>query len=186
MVSGHALRSGRSKSCGCLAREIVGQNATKHGALRSNAKDSDNKLYRVWQSMRSRCKTQSNTAYKWYGGKGVKVCAEWDNDFESFLEWSYKNGYKPGLSIDRIRCDGDYCPDNCRWVGRAIQDNNRTDNHYIEYNGETHTMTEWARITGINVNTLSGRINRYGWPIKDALTIEVWGAYHSGDKKEEN
>lgn len=91
---------------------------SKHGESRS-------KLYRVWQTMRSRCNSKTHQRYCFYGEKGIRVCEEWEKDFTVFKEWAINNGYKEGLSIDRIDVDGDYCPENCRWVNMHVQLANR-------------------------------------------------------------
>ena len=185
VVSAHSLRRGRSQSCGCLQRDIVKRNSTKHGCV-SAAKDSaEYKLYNVWRSMRGRCKTPTHQSYKDYGGRGISVCKVWDDDFSTFYSWAIENGYAPGLSLDRIDNNGNYSPSNCRWTNHTVQCNNTRNNHRITFNGETHTLKEWSDIVGISQETLSGRINRYGWSIQDALTIDVWGAYH-GSKEKEN
>lgn len=102
------------KSCGCLRKETMSQNRrdpTRHG-LHSH------KLYAVYQSMKQRCINPNSQRWKYYGGKGVSVCSEW-KDFYSFYIWATTNGYEEGLSIDRVNSDGDYHPDNCRWITLA-------------------------------------------------------------------
>ena len=156
------LRKGDTKSCECLKIEMNINNATTHG-------DSKSKLYSVWKAMRKRCKNTHNSDYKYYGGKGIKVCNEWDTDFESFKSWSLCNGYNPELTIDRIDLNKDYCPDNCRWVDFKTQCNNRSTNTRYTYDGETHTIAEWSEITGINYSTLYHRIKQ-GKTINEVLT----------------
>ena len=122
VVCGSYLRSGHTTSCGCIKREFFGE---KHG------RSDKERLYGVWQQMRSRCNNPNNPRYKTYGEKGVSVCEEW-NDYGKFRAWSYQNGYSesaPGtpkkdvLSIDRIDPNEGYSPENCRWV--TISENSK-------------------------------------------------------------
>ena len=135
----------------------------KHG-------EGKTKLYKVWSSMRDRCNNPRCKDYKYYGAKGVRVLPEWD-EFLDFKRWALRNGYQEnsGLSIDRIDSNGNYEPRNCRWATRDTQANNMSSNHIIEYNGETHNLTEWAKIKGINPRVLEKRINSYHWDITKAL-----------------
>ena len=134
--------------------------------------DTSTRLYGIWRSMRNRCKNESNASYKWYGAKGIDVCSEWDN-YGIFEQWAIDNGYNDTLTIDRIDYEKDYCPNNCRWTTWKEQENNRCNNHVIEFNGETHNVSEWAIITGISVGTLFARINNSNWPIEKALTTPL-------------
>lgn len=126
-------------------------------------------LYRAYHDMIDRCYKPQKSNYKYYGGKGVKVCEEWKIEYLSFYEWAMSHGYKQGLQIDRIDNQKDYCPENCRWATKLEQENNKTTNIRIEYKGETHTMTEWARIAGLTNSCLGARL-RKGWAVEKALT----------------
>lgn len=128
-----------TKSCGCLAKP--------HGMFGT-------RIYGVWRSMKERCYVESNISYPNYGGRGIKVCPEWQ-EFIPFMEWSYANGYDENAkrgecTIDRIDVNGDYCPENCRWVSMSVQANNKTDNVYMEYNGIVDTLSNHARNVGIS------------------------------------
>lgn len=129
------------------------------------------RLYACYYRMRHRCENPADSSYERYGGRGIKVCDEWKNDIVSFINWGIENGYKEGLSIDRIDNDGDYSPENCRWANATQQCNNRSTNAFITYNGETHTYAEWSRIVGINQLTIRHRIEKLKWSVEDALTI---------------
>ena len=146
------LISGGTVSCGCYCRERLLESATKHGS-------SNTPLYAVWHSMRQRCDNENHKFYERYGGRGIKVCDEWE-EFEPFRDWALDNGYESGLTLDRECNDRGYYPDNCRWVTQQTQTNNRSTNHFISYNGKTHTIAEWARLLQVNYSTLQGRINR--------------------------
>lgn len=123
--------------------------------------NSYTRLYHIWQNMKSRCYYSKQEKYKRYGGRGIKVCEDWQ-DFTAFKEWAIKNGYSDNLSLDRINNDGDYEPQNCRWADMRTQQNNRRNNRFVTINGETRTISEWSRISGIKRSTLSSRIQR-GW-----------------------
>ncbi len=118
---------------------------------------TSSRLYVIWNGMKTRCYTKSSGEYKHYGAKGIKICDEWHYNFPAFYTWAIDNGYSDNLTIDRIDYNGDYEPKNCRWVGYIQQANNRSDNILLTHNGETHTIAEWSRITGIGTATLQYR-----------------------------
>lgn len=134
--------------------------------------DTGTRLYRIWNSMRQRVQNPKTINYSLYGGKGVKICDEWQN-YEPFKKWSMLNGYNENLTLDRISSSGNYCPENCRWVTMKVQQNNRCNNHIISYAGESLTLSQWADKTGIPVKTLSRRIVDKHWPIDVALTTPI-------------
>ena len=145
------LRSGNTKSCGCLRREQVKNRSTKHGC-------SDTRLYEIWKTIRKRCRDSASSEWEYYGGRGISVCAEWD-DFMTFREWAMSNGYdgkslRGECTIDRIDVDGNYCPENCRWVSMKVQANNKRNNLSYTFRGETKTLKQWSELFGINYNTL--------------------------------
>lgn len=153
------LKNGHTKSCGCIQKEVVKKYFTTHNM-------TNTKLYKVWRAIIDRTEYSSNKRYKNYGDRGIKMCKEWRKDFKNFYNWAINNGYKEGLTIDRINVNGDYEPNNCRWVTWEEQENNRTNNHYITYKVETHTMKQWSEILGIKYSTLSNRLNSYNWDIE--------------------
>lgn len=127
------------------------------------------KLYKVWIDMRNRCSNPNNKNYKRYGLKGITVCNEWINDYITFYNWAIKNGYKENkekkYTIDRICNSKGYNPENCRLLSIQEQQSNRTNNHWITYQGETLTVSQWSKKTGIKVQTIFTRI-RIGLPIE--------------------
>ena len=122
----YITKAGR-KSCGCLNiqnRGNIGQRSKTHGS-------TNTKLYKIWCGMKERCHNPNYEYYARYGGRGIKICEEWNNSFSAFQKWAYDNGYDPALSgrvqsIDRINTDGDYCPDNCKWSTQKEQVRNRS------------------------------------------------------------
>lgn len=111
---------------------------------------SNKRLNGVYNSMKSRCNNPNNKAYKHYGGRGIKVCELWEQKYFGrlwFINWAYKHGYQEGLTIDRIDNDGNYCPENCRWVDRTTQANNKRNNVFVEINGKRLTVSQWAKKT---------------------------------------
>jgi hypothetical protein len=170
VVRSYALTENMTKSCGCLHKEIV-RTKTREKNIKHGMSKSD--LYKKWSGMKSRCYNKKENNYHIYGQRGIKICAEWVNSFESFYKWAIENGYKKELSIDRINVNGNYEPSNCRWVTWQQQQNNKRTNHFLEYNGQKHTIAEWSKITGIKRQTIWARINNSKWTVEEALTKEV-------------
>lgn len=156
-VDGGSLRRGDTKSCGCLR---VGSRTT-HG-LKSHP------LYGVWSTMRRRCENPNTEKYRVYGGRGIKVCERWKN-FQNFYD-DMSPTYVQGLQIDREDNDGDYSPDNCRWVTNRQNSRNRGNLRLLTFKGMTMCLAEWAEEVGISRGCLSLRINRRGWTVEEALT----------------
>lgn len=152
IVGGWNLRSGHTKSCGCLQKAIVRKNATKHSC-------SYTSIYDVWVSFRQRCCNPQNPAYQRYGARGVKVCDEW-NSFEAFFEWSLKNGYRKGLSLDRIDNNGNYAPNNCRWADFETQANNTSRNIKTKVSGELLTLAQISKKYSLPYKRIASRFYR--------------------------
>ena len=93
--------------------------------------------------MIARCENPNHNRYHRYGGRGIKVCEEW-HDFPEFSRWAVRSGYKKTYQIDRINSDGDYEPDNCRWTTGRVNNNNRTNNRIVVYQGVSKTLSDWA------------------------------------------
>jgi len=158
------VKSGHSKSCGCMVSKLCKKANTTHGNT------SDGKMspeFRVWIAMRQRCYYKKNIHYHNYGGRGIKVCDRWKDSFQNFLE---DMGQKPErMTLERINNDGNYELLNYRWATYQEQANNRSNNNIIEYNGEKDTMSNWCRKFGITVS-LFGNRKRIGWNLEEIFT----------------
>ena len=130
------------------------------------------RLYRTWCNMKGRCYRKSMKRYERYGGRGITVCKEWKDSFEIFKEWALSNGYSDNLTLDRIDNNGNYCPENCRWITNKEQQSNKSDNHLITYNGKTQTITQWAEELGMSGKSFEKRI-RVWKDIKRAIETPV-------------
>ena len=165
VVHANSLKSGNTKSCGCIKIETQKMKAT-HGMTHTP-------LYGVWNSMKQRCNNPNSTSFKSYGARGISVCEEWENDFYNFYEWAISNGYAKGLSIDRIDVNGNYEPGNCRWADNITQANNKRNNVCYELNGETKTINQWCREYNISYSVVHQRIKKFGYTLKEALETPV-------------
>ena len=150
------LKSGGTKSCGCFRRERM----SSHGM-------AGTKLYIVWQSMRARCENPKKENYVYYGGRGINVCASWD-DFVVFQKWAMSNGYSDGLQIDRTDSNKGYSPENCRFVSPSANSRNRRNNVTYTVMGQTGCVTELAEKYGQPHSRVRSRL-KIGWTIVDAL-----------------
>lgn len=149
-IAGASLRSGYTKSCGCLRVETTRQRRSKHQM-------SNTSEHGIWLAMKRRCYNKNNTDYLRYGGRGIKVCDRWINSFENFYA---DMGEKPyGCSIDRIDYDGDYTPENCKWSTNIEQANNKSTNARYQYGDENHTIAEWSRIVEMPQTLLRKRLH---------------------------
>lgn len=156
------LISGGSISCGCLKVDATRKRCTTHGKSRIPE-------YAIWNSMVQRCYCKKVMGYCNYGGRGITVCSRWRRSIDAFLE-DMGPRPSPKHQIDRFPDNnGNYEPGNCRWVTGKQNCNNRRNNHKIEHNGQTMTLTEWAESVGMRKDTLRYRISRLGWSIEAAL-----------------
>lgn len=137
-------------------------NTKKHG-------DTGTKLYKTWLNMKSRCYNPNATHSKYYYGKNIKICEEWKNNYIAFKEWSLKNGFQDNLTIDRIDNNGDYCPQNCRWVSIKEQNENLPTIRKITYKGKEYTIKQISEITGLSIKCLDARYRR-GWTVEEIFS----------------
>lgn len=156
-VRSQSLHQGRTQSCGCLHLDIV----TKHG-------NTGIKEHKIWMSIKNRCLNPKDKSFKDYGGRGITVCDRWINSYNNFFE---DMGACPSVnhSIDRIKNNEGYGPDNCKWSTRTEQANNRRSNVTIYRNGETKTLTQWCRELNKSYARVWQRINIQNWSVDRAL-----------------
>lgn len=167
IIKGGDLRSGKSQSCGCLRRELGSPNYV-HGM-------TGTKIYKMWKNMKARCYNPSTGKdFINYGERGITVCDEWRDSFQNFCDWAMKNGYRDGLTIERIDVNKGYEPSNCTFIPMSEQPVNRR-NTLLTINGVTKPKKEWAKEAGINLRTLSSRINKLGWTPERAVSIPARG-----------
>lgn len=158
-----SLTSGNTRSCGCLKSEEASRRFTKHGHSHRSRE------YGIWSLMRDRCNNPHNKSFPYYGGRGIKVCARWD-DFSAFLS---DMGASPAKhTLDRIEGDKGYYPENCRWASRLEQARNRDYCRVIEYMGEKAKLVDIADRNGIPVSRVHNRLAK-GWTPHRALTQQV-------------
>lgn len=162
----HKIKTGETKSCGCLQVEATSAANRVHGL-------NGHELYGVWSSMKARCYTSTTGQYKDYGGKGVSVCQEWVESFQSFYSWAIANGWKKGLQLDKdIKGTGMlYCPEYCYFVTPKENSNKRITSKYITFDGETRTVSQWATHLNISLKNLYQRLSR-GWSVEKCFTWE--------------
>lgn len=167
-VEAARLVSGRAVRCKDCSLKIVAEKNKKHGKCHS-------RIYAIYSGMKNRCFNSGNYSYDKYGKRGITVCEEWigENGFDNFCKWAMENGYNDELSIDRIDVNGNYEPSNCRWVSIKEQQNNKRNNHFETYNGETKTLKQWSEDLGIDYFVLTGRINKCHWSFERAITETV-------------
>lgn len=172
IVSVGDLRSGHTKSCGCLHQEIInhGRAHFKHGM-------EGTIFYSKWAGMKRRCLNKNDKKYFRYGGRGIIVCDKWlkfnnfrDDMYQSYLE--HFKQYGKNTSIDRINNNGNYEPNNCKWSTQKEQTNNMRKNIFITYMGTTLTMKQWSEKLNICNTTLWNRLNKSHWSIKKSLTTK--------------
>lgn len=146
---------GKTTSCGCYLKEVAGQQTHKHGYRKT-------RLYRIYNNMKQRCNNPNIAEYKNYGGRGIKVCAEWNapDGLAAFAKWALSNGYKPNLTIERINVNGNYEPSNCTWIPQSEQAKNTTKNVRIEYKGKTYILADIAKVVNIDRRVIGRELKK--------------------------
>ena len=165
VVEKQKIISGHTSSCGCFCKAQIRKTHSKHNL-------SNTRIFRIWGDIKTRCTNPNSRAYKYYGQNNIVMCDEWKNDFQVFNDWAMSNGYADELTIDRIDVNGNYEPSNCRWVGMKVQNRNKHNSRMITYKNETHNLSEWAEILGINYKALFKRLSD-GWSVEKAFSTPI-------------
>lgn len=165
----HPHSARKTGHCGCLTREHFSVRSTKHGA-------AGTREYKAWAGMKDRCLNTNNPHYTDYGGRGIEVCKQWIESYQSFLD---DMGQRPvGMTLERIDNALGYCKENCRWATRKEQQRNRRANVTCEIGGLTKCLKEWCEVYGIGYTTVRGRMGR-GWGMIDAITTPADRQYRN-------
>lgn len=164
LVRGNNLKRGAVKSCGCRRSKV--KPTLRHGM-------SKTRLYREWAAIKRRCYLKTDPSYKNYGGRGIGMCDSWKNSFELFAKWATNNGYSDELTIERINVNGNYCPENCKWIPWSEQQGNRTYCRFYTYNGETKNLVEWCKQFNLPYGTVHNRIYKLKWTFQRAISEPI-------------
>ena len=139
-------------------------------APRYKHKKKDNlSLWYRWHGIKKRCLNECNGRYHQYGGRGIKVCEEWLESFDNFVEWALSNGYAENLTLERIDVNGDYCPENCKWITIQEQARNKRGTKWVDYKGERVQLKVLCDRLGVTYDTVHDRIYARGWSVEDAI-----------------
>ena len=166
-VSELSLIKERSKSCGCYSKEKTTE-MNKERAF-TDKYPHYKRIKSIYDGMRKRCYNINKDNYDSYGGRGISICKEWLDNFMVFYNWATNNGYQDNLTIDRINNDGNYEPENCRWATQEMQDYNRRTTIYLTIDGESKTVLEWEKISGLSWSVLWQRYNKSGYRTKEEM-----------------
>lgn len=159
IVAQDSLHIGNTKSCGCAVAN------TKHG-------HSHTRMYKLWTDMKQRCYNPNTISYSYCGGRGIQVCDDWKNSFQSFADWAFSCGYGDNLTIDRIDNDKDYCPENCRWVTLQFQERNKRTTYFAEHHGEQIPVAILCEELNLPVQVIYHRVLR-GSSLEEAVTKPI-------------
>lgn len=165
----NSIIRGKSKSCGCYSREISSINSTKHGKLKGLGKIK-NLEYHIWIKMKSRCNNPNDRSYKHYGKRGIKVCERWMSSYVNFIDdLGERPEPKKDYSLERIDVNGDYCPENCKWVLKSEQSKNQRRTKLIKYNNKSLCLADWCRELNLSYSSMRNRINVLNMDFEEAL-----------------
>ena len=176
------LLNDKLHSCGCeKSQRMVQMNKTysqKYSDCDSQSTSKYNQLYNSWSAMKNRCLSVNNTHYEYYGGRGITICDEW-LDYENFKSWALQNGWDNNLTIDRIDYNGNYEPNNCRWITQKEQTNNTSFNKMITYHNKTQSLAMWCEELGLNYGRIKARLNSCEMSVEEAFERRLYESHES-------
>lgn len=154
-----------NSGCNKCRGKDTARRETKHGLI-------NHPLYGKYHDIRQRCENPNCDHYHNYGGRGIKICDEWSgkDGFINFYNWSISHGWSKGLEIDRIDVNGNYCPENCRYITHKEQYRNKQSTRKLIYNGEERTIQELSRISGVSASEIYYRVKN-GWSVEYAVNV---------------
>lgn len=142
--------------------------------ITNKTKLSGNRLYYIWNNIKTRCYNIKSKDYKNYGGRGISMCDDWRTSSKTFCEWAKSNGYVDGMTIERIDNNGNYCPENCTWIPKSEQVNNRRNCLLYTYNNKTQNLAQWCNELGLDYKRTFDRIRNKGWTFERAISTPVY------------
>lgn len=167
IITPNSIVYGNTRSCGCLARERFVE-FNKSRSHKYNTTEYK-KLWWKYYAIRNRCYNENSSRYKDYGGRGIKVYSEWNDNFDNFVEWALSNGYEEGLTIERVDVNGDYCPENCKFITLEEQANNKRNTVWVEYRGERLSLATLCKNYGLNYHSVHFRLYHRGMSVEEAV-----------------
>lgn len=164
-----SLKSGGARSCGCNIGASGGEKRKKHGFA---VRGCQHPLYSIWMGIKNRCNYSTSISYSNYGGRGIGICSEWENDFDTFIKWAISNGWKKGLTIERKDVDVGYSPENCKWATYHEQSRNKRTNRFVSALGEIKCFKDWSLDSRcmVSYTALRYRMFNLKWPPEMAIT----------------
>lgn len=169
IIAAKSLVRGNTKSCGCLSREATIKRNKDNAKYHPNNKN----IFGIWIGMKDRCYNPHHVKFEHYGGRGIIICDEW-LEYSNFEKWAIENGFKKGLTIERLDSNGNYCPENCKWATWKEQQNNKRNNKWITYKGKTKTLSQWCEELDLNYGRTKARLNSLHWTVEEAFEREKY------------
>lgn len=172
------IRKWSHVGCGCQSHNnrVKANKARTHGM-------SGTTIYKKWASMKNRCKNPNEKKYYDYGGRGITYCKEWE-DFEEFYDWAINNGYTDGLSLERIDVNGNYCPDNCKWITPKEQQQNKRNTIRVIYDNKEWCLRDLCSYLNLNYKSVTSRIYQQGFSPIEAITTPFDGTLYPSSSME--